>query len=74
MRQVFSVLLGAGVVALVARAQPVSAKPEYTRKTTKACAFCHQPPGYNLNDAGKYYAEHNHSLKGYTAPKPKPSH
>jgi hypothetical protein len=49
------------------------AKPEYTRRTSKDCGYCHQPPGYNLNDAGKYYADHNHSLKGY-APKPKPSH
>jgi hypothetical protein len=49
------------------------AKPEYTRRTSKDCGYCHQPPGYNLNAAGKYYADHNHSLKGY-APKPKPSH
>jgi hypothetical protein len=49
------------------------AKPEYTRRTSKDCGYCHQPPGYNLSDAGKYYADHNHSLKGY-APKPKPSH
>jgi hypothetical protein len=54
-------------------ADPASAKPEYTRKTTKACAFCHQPPGYNLNDAGKYYADHGYSLKGYR-PRPKASH
>jgi cytochrome c553 len=57
------------VLALSASA---SAKPEYTRKTTKACAFCHQPPGYNLNEAGKYYADHG-SLKGYKA-KAKASH
>ena len=64
------------VIALAALsvAAPASAKPEYTRKTTKGCPFCHQPPGYNLNDAGKYYAEHGYSLKGYTPPKPKPSH
>lgn len=73
MRQVICVMLGAGAIAVTA--PPVFAKPEYTRKTTKACAYCHQPPGYNLNDAGKYYADHNHSLKGYTSPpKPKPSH
>jgi hypothetical protein len=55
-------------------AAPAFAKPEYTRKTTKGCPFCHQPPGYNLNEAGKYYAGHG-SLKGYTPPpKPKPSH
>jgi hypothetical protein len=57
---------------VLALAASVSAKPEYTRKTTKACAFCHQPPGYNLNEAGKFYADHG-SLKGYP-PKPKPSH
>ena len=75
MRQVFGVLLGTAAIAIVMSTEPVLAKPEYTRKTTKACAYCHQPPGYNLNDAGKYYADHNHSLKGYTPPpKPKPSH
>jgi len=75
MRQVVGVLLGAAAIALVVLAQPASAKPEYTRKTSKDCSFCHQPPGYNLNDAGKYYADHNHSLKGFTPPpKPKASH
>ena len=59
--------------AVLALAASASAKPEYTRKTTKACAFCHQPPGYNLNEAGKYYADHGYSLKGYK-PKPKASH
>jgi len=33
------------------------------------------PPGYNLNEAGQYYKEHQHSLKGYVpAAKPKASH
>ena len=73
MRQVFEVLLGAAAFALVVGARPASAKPEYTRKTSKDCSFCHQPPGYNLTDAGKYYADHGYSLKGYK-PKPKPSH
>ncbi len=64
---VFVFVISAAVLAF--------AKPEYTRKTSKDCSFCHQPPGYNLNDAGKYYADHNHSLKGYVPPpKPKPSH
>jgi len=61
--------LTAAMLAGIARSS--GAKPEYTRRTSKDCAFCHQPPGYNLNDAGKYYADHNHSLKGYPAPKPK---
>jgi hypothetical protein len=53
---------------------PAAAKPEYTRRTSKECSFCHMPPGYNLNDAGKYYQEHQHSLKGYVpAAKPRTS-
>ena len=60
------------LVALTASAR-IEAKPEYTRTTTTPCAFCHQPPGYNLSEAGKYYADHGYSLKGYT-PKPKASH
>src|SRR5947208_9285386 len=43
----------AAIALAILSATPAFAKPEYTRKTTKACAFCHQPPGYNLNDAGK---------------------
>ena len=58
---------------LLLAAAPSGAKPEYTRRTSKDCAFCHQPPGYNLNEAGKYYVDHNHSLKGYK-PKLKESH
>jgi hypothetical protein len=59
---------GAVLVGFIVGAQPAAAKPEYTRKTSKDCAFCHQPPGYNLNGAGKYYVDHSHSLKGYTPP------
>ena len=56
-------------------ANPTTAKPEYTRRTSKDCSFCHVQPGDNLNDAGRYYADHQHSLKGYASPaKPKPSH
>ena len=70
MRWVLTVA-AAGAVLLVffVSAQPAAAKPEYTRKTSKDCASCHKPPGYNLNEAGKYYVDHNHSLKGYTPPK-----
>ena len=54
--------------------------PDYAKKEKKACTFCHakMEPGTkdgkneamvkNLNDAGKYYKDHNHSLDGY-APK-----
>ena len=74
MRRVVSSAIACAVAlgCVFVNAVPAAAKPEYTRKTTKGCAFCHQPPGYNLTDAGKYYADHG-SLKGYK-PKPKPSH
>ena len=67
-------LLAATSALVIGHANPATAKPEYTRRTSKDCSFCHVPPGYNLNDAGKYYAEHQHSLKGYAPPaKPKTS-
>ena len=72
MRRAFAVTAAGALCSLATLfigARRVSAKPEYTRKTSKDCAFCHQPPGYNLNDAGKYYLDHRHSLKGYTPPK-----
>jgi hypothetical protein len=67
------VALLASVLALLAvlATGTATAKPEYTRRTSKDCSFCHMPPGYNLNDAGKYYQEHQHSLKGYVPAKPK---
>lgn len=44
------------------------AKPEYSKKEKKGCTFCHVKAGSKeLNDAGKYYKEHNFSLEGYTA-------
>lgn len=46
------------------------ARPDFTRRTGKECAFCHPPGSYNLNDAGKYYFEHKHSLQGYVPPPP----
>lgn len=46
-----------------------TAKPEYSKKEGKNCAFCHVKMGSKeLNDAGKYYKEHNHSLEGYKPP------
>lgn len=39
------------------------AKPEYTKKEKKGCTYCHVTQGKkDLNDAGKCYAEHDHSL------------
>jgi hypothetical protein len=66
------VIVAFSVSAVVAGRSPAIAKPEYTRRTSKPCAFCHPGPGWTLNDAGKYYRDHNHSLKGYEPPKPAP--
>jgi hypothetical protein len=42
-------------------------KAEYTKKEKKGCTFCHvSASSKELNEAGKYYKEHNHSLEGYT--------
>jgi len=41
------------------------AKPDYTRRTSKECNFCHPPDSRALNEAGKYYQEHKSSLAGY---------
>ena len=51
-------------------------KPEYAKKESQKCAFCHSKVSApadmkkdpNLTDAGKYYAAHDHSLVGYKAP------
>lgn len=49
-----------------------TAKPEYAKKEGKTCTYCHVKMGSKeLNDAGKYYKEHDHSLKGYKAPEKK---
>ena len=54
-----------------------TAKPEYAKKEGKPCTFCHVkmgPPDVmakGLTDAGKYYKDHDHSLKGYNAPEKK---
>jgi hypothetical protein len=47
-------------------------KPEYTKKEKKACTYCHvTAKSKELNEAGKYYKEHDHSLEGYQ-PKEEP--
>ncbi len=65
---VFATILAGG---LALSPQPLSALPEYTEKERKECDFCH-PSGdlFALNEAGKYYAEHNHSFEGYESPEP----
>ena len=47
--------------------RPGYAKPEYSKKEKKGCTFCHITMGKpDLNEAGKYYKDHDHSLEGYT--------
>jgi hypothetical protein len=46
---------------------PSYAKPEYATKEGQTCTYCHVTAGKpDLNDGGKYYAAHAHSLTGYT--------
>jgi hypothetical protein len=62
-----AVVLTAGLVLNVSTG---SAKPDYTKKEKKSCTYCHVAANSKeLNDAGKYYAAHDHSLEGYTAKK-----
>lgn len=63
-------LRGLFVIAIITGAMLTlaTAKPEYAKKEGKPCTFCHVKAGSKeLNDAGKYYKEHNHSLEGYKA-------
>jgi len=59
------------LAVLVFAPRSAAAKPEYTRRTKKECSYCHPKDSFNLNEAGKYYRDHNHSLEGF---KPSPSH
>ena len=53
------------------------ATPEFSKKESKTCLYCHTALGKpDLNDAGKYYKDHNNSLEGYVekkAPAPAPA-
>jgi hypothetical protein len=72
MRQVWKVLMPAAVLVtgIWMGATPSKATPAYGKKEKKACTFCHVTMGKkDLNDAGKYYKDHDHSLEGYQAPK-----
>ena len=40
--------------------------PEMAKKESKSCVTCHTAVGKpDLNEAGKYYKEHNNSFEGY---------
>jgi hypothetical protein len=57
----FAIILGGLILS-----SPFSfGKVEYTKKEGKGCTYCHTAAGKkDLNDVGKCYAEHNHSLEG----------
>lgn len=56
-------LLFVFVFALIVVASLSLAKPEYSKKEGKQCAFCHVKAGSkDLNDVGKCYKENNLSL------------
>lgn len=57
----------AAVVALALTPGLAIANPEYSRRTSKDCNYCHPAKTFQLNDAGKYYKEHK-SLKGFVPP------
>lgn len=45
------------------------AKPEYSKKESKTCTYCHVKMGQKeLNDTGKCYAKNGRSLQGCKAP------
>jgi hypothetical protein len=61
----FAIILG----GLIMSSQFSFGKAEYTKKEGKGCTYCHTAVGKkDLNDVGKCYAEHSHSLDG-CAPK-----
>ena len=40
------------------------AKPDYMMREKKSCVYCHNAPNKrDLNEVGKCYAEHGHSLE-----------
>ncbi len=58
-----AIILMAGFLAFTSATY---GKPEYAKKEKKACTFCHVKTGdKELNEAGKYYAAHDHSLDGF---------
>ena len=67
-RAIPGAILAAGL--LWVSVTPSYAKPEYAKTEGKACTFCHVTTGKpELNEAGTYYAAHDHSLKGFTPAK-----
>ena len=54
------------VLLTLASGPRTEAKPEFAKKESKACTYCHVKLGdKELNEVGKYYKDHNFSLEGY---------
>jgi len=70
MPKILKSTIAASVLAVglwFASGTPSFAKPKYATTEGKACIYCHVTAGKpGLNEAGNYYAAHDHSLKGYT--------
>ena len=67
MGRYLALIAPAGLVmaAVLFNANTSLAKPEYSRRTKKECAFCHPPNSWDVNEAGKYFRDHQHSLEGF---------
>ena len=65
----FKIAIPAGILMaglLISTTAISFAKPEYSKKEKKPCTTCHVKAGSkDLNDEGKYYKDHDHSLEGY---------
>jgi len=78
MKKLFKLLslMGAVAILAVSAAMPGTyAKPEYSKKEKQSCKYCHsskKPTKDELTEAGKYYRDHDHSLKGYKEKDEKP--
>jgi hypothetical protein len=65
--------IGAGIsagIGSLALSPFAMGTPTYTEKENKECVYCHTVKGKpDLNDLGKCYKDHNHSLEGCKEPK-----
>jgi hypothetical protein len=65
MKKIIRALAIVGLVALLV-SPFAKATPEFSKKEKKQCVYCHTAMGKpELNEAGKYYKDHNYSLAGY---------
>jgi hypothetical protein len=73
MLKILKVVIPGAILAagfLYTSVTPSFATPAYATKEGQTCTYCHVTAGKaDLNDGGKYYAAHDHSLKGYTPAK-----